>query len=207
MDGVLVTVRGTISTARGLVSLSDMWNLAGKDKQGNHPRVWAGEHNVALFDIDDQPFASEDVALAYAWHLSPTMAGTLEYQLKPAKSPFDHYSDDKLSATSDKSRALFVSALNKAGIHSDKHYSMLTNLLYQHTLNTSAKSLRKAYCHDDRFSVRKALDCASLAKVMTVEINVSSAIHSDQLSGYAEVAHKIKQHGDLVKAMYRNKVH
>lgn len=205
IDGVLTTVRGNISMANGLVSLTDMWNLAGKDKRGNHPMDWAAERGVPVYGDHNELFADEHVALAYAWHVSPSMGGTLQSQLSPALSPFEHYADAKLSATSDRSRDLFVSALNAAGIHCSKDYSKLTNLIYLHTLNTSAHSLRNAYCQDARFSVRKALDMASLAKVMTVEINVSAIIHVEHLQGYADVAHKIKQHGELVQLMYRSK--
>ncbi len=205
INGILTTVRGNISMANGLVSLTDMWNLAGKDKLGNNPEDWAREHNVPVYGDRDELFADEHVALAYAWHVSPVMAGTLQSQLSPALSPFENYADEKLTATSDKSHDLFVSALNAAGIHCSRDYSKLTNLIYLHTLNTSANSLRNAYCQDARLSVRKVLDMPDLAKVMTVEINVSAVIHSENLQGYADVAHKIKQHGELVQLMYRSK--
>ncbi len=207
MDSIINTVRGNISVANGLVSLTDMWLLAGKDKMGNHPMNWAAERGVPVYGDHDELFADEHVALAYAWHVSPSMAGTLQSQLSPALSPFEHYEDDKLTATSNKSRDLFLSALRAAGINCSKEYSKLTNLIYQHTLNTSAHSLRHAYCQDARHSVRKALDTASLAKVMTVEINVSAIIHIERLQGYADVAHKIKQHSELVQLMYRAKTH
>lgn len=206
MNGVLVTARGNIAMANGLVSLSDMWHNAGKNKIGNEPVAWAKEHNLSVFGDDNEVFAEQKTALAYAWHLSPSLGGTLESQLNKANSPLEYCADEKLSATADKSRDMFLSALKKAGITDSKDFSKLTNLLYLSTLNTSTASLRHAYKACDR-SVRKSLDTAALAKVMSTEINVCSAIYIDQLKGYADVAHKIKQHGELVQIMYRPKTH
>lgn len=206
-QGVLNTVRGSVSIANGYVSLTDIWLAAGRDKFGNHPVNWCDEHGFDWFGDDVEQFATTTVALAYAWHLSPSMGGSLEAQLERGDCPFQSCESHYLKQTSEQSRSMFVEALKSAGINRTEDFAKLCDLLYMHTLDASARTLRNAYGYTERFSIRNGLDAKSLAKVVTAEINVASAIYLDQPSGYAEVAHKIRQHGQLVATLYRTQTH
>jgi len=205
LNGVVNTLKGGIAIANGLVSLSDIWHNAGVRKLNNDPVTWCQEHDVEWHGDADEVFASVEVAQAYAWHVSPYLAGTLQSALKVSKqaSPFEHYGVDQLKGSAAKSRDIFTTALEHAGIKRAEDFAKLTDLLYQHTMMASARCLRNAYKADG--AVRSNLDVKSLAKVMTVEVNVTAAIYAESIQGYAELAHKIKQHASLVNALYKDK--
>lgn len=201
MDGVLMTVRGQVALAGNKVCLDDLFELCGYE-QKLKPLEWA---EVSGLQLLGGSVASIETAMAYAWYLSPALGGSLQSQIDNYHSPY-RVADKVLVEASAKSRDMLLSAFKKAGITHSHHFAKLTNQLYLSTLNTSSNSLSKIY-RVQNGSVRGHLDTESLAKVMTAEINICSAIYTQGVCGYSEVLYLIKRHGELVQQIYRGQVH
>lgn len=209
MNTSIHTLRGSISVTNGLVSLTDIHKSAAKDQAEFHPKQWCMDHDVKWRGDESEVFASIEVARMYAFHVSPYVAGVLDTELKSAVQPqsaFARYSADRLAGSAVKSRGIFVKALHHAGIH-NKEFAKLTDLIYQYALAASTHCLKQAYQINNNDSVRSRLDVKSLAKVITVEVNVTAAIYADELHGYEAISSKIKQQAELVSALYRDKTH
>lgn len=203
----LTTFHGQIHMANGLVSLTDIWNNAGRTKQGNHPMAWCEQYQVVWHGDVDDVFVSAFEAVRYARAVdSDVMAKVIESELNINKPAMNPASLPFSQQAADSSRAMLLSAFKAAGIGSKHEFAKLTNHLYQTVLNQTTYGLHQTYECKER-SVRKSLDNLSLLKVMTAEINLTSYIYAEQIKGYTQVYRKIKQIGPLVQSIFETNKH
>lgn len=207
MRAALQTIHGSIAMANDLVSLTDIWHNAGKEKMGNHPAAWCADNDVKWHGDDNEVFASAEVAVAYARFVdSDVMANIIQAELKAPKPVMQSCNLPHSKEAADSSRAMLLSAFKAAGVHDSAVFAKLTNHLYVAVLGQTARGLQQTYQCDAR-SVRKSLDNFSLLKVMTAEMNLVSYIYAERIQGYADMTRKIQQIGPLVQSIFTPRKH